>query len=135
MPLPRRVSPVMLAALAFVLGHLLLSVRYWYALPVLDGVAIGPADPDPWLRLTLVRDWLLSGDWYNHAVARTNAPIGGVLTPWTRPLDLVIAMLSALQPDTVELSLRLMRAALLLPWIWMKLVFPKIWHSKLTAGS
>ncbi len=82
----------------------------------------GPNDPDPWLRLVIVRDWLGGGDWFSHAVTRTNAPIGGITSPWTRPLDLAIAALVKLQPGDASLSTKLMRAAALLPALWMGLL-------------
>ena len=101
---------------------LVAAVRTWHALPPTPGIAIGTADPDPWLRLTLVRDWLTGGDWYSHAVARSDAPWGRTVSPWTRPLDLVIGFFTAVQPHTVDLSLRLVRAALLMPLLWMVLL-------------
>jgi hypothetical protein len=80
------------------------------------------SDPDPWLRLSLVRDWLSSGGWFDHIVHRSNAPEGGIATPWTRPLDLVIAGLVYLQPGDEALTVKLLRAAALLPFIWMSLL-------------
>lgn len=104
------------------LPHLLFMLSKWYAFPLDHGVPSGTSDPDPWLRMVLVRDWLVGGDWYSHLVPGTNAPFGGITSPWTRPLDMVIAALVYLQPESVELNLRIFRAALLLPWIWMTLL-------------
>jgi hypothetical protein len=106
--------------------HLIYAVSHWYTIPLHEGIPIGPIDPDSWLRLTLVRQWLTSGDWYNHTVPHANTPFTEPISPWARPLDVVIAALVKLQPDTVELNLRLMRAALLLPWIWMTLLLAGI---------
>lgn len=83
-----------------------------------DG-AIGLHDPDSWLRLTLVRDWLQGGSWYDHSYA-SNAPHGPVISPWTRALDVVIAGIAQLQGG--DLATRLVRTALVLPLIWMTLV-------------
>ncbi len=79
----------------------------------------GPNDPDPWLRLTLVRDWLEGGDWFDHRVARSNAPEADISSPWTRPLDLVIAAFVKLQPSDDALTVKLLRAAAALPLLWM----------------
>lgn len=119
-----------LGALALVLlPYLFFALGKWYSLPLdNNGTPIGPNDPDPWLRLTLVREWLTSGDWYSHAVPRTNTPLGGITSPWTRPVDIALALLTALQPETVELNLRLMRAALLLPALWMSLLLLGIYR-------
>jgi hypothetical protein len=73
-------------------------------------------DTDPWLRLTLVRDLLKTEQWYDHAVSRSNAPIGGIASPWTRPLDAVIIALSTVM--TGEDTTRLIKAALVLPMLW-----------------
>lgn len=89
----------------------------------------GPADPDPWLRLTLVRDWLMGGGWFDHSVARTNAPYGGITTPWTRPLDLVIAALVKIQPESFSLDARLLRAAAALPVLWVLLLMLGIFRA------
>jgi hypothetical protein len=108
--------------------HLIYALSHWYTIPLHEGIAIGPTDPDSWLRLTLVRQWLTSGDWYNHTVPHANTPFTEPISPWARPLDVIIAALVKLQPDTVELNLRLMRAALLLPWIWMTLLLAGIFR-------
>lgn len=82
-----------------------------------DGV-IGLHDPDSWLRLTLVRDWLQGGSWYDHSYA-SNAPNDPAVSPWTRPLDVVIAAIAQLQGG--ELTTRLVRTAIILPLLWMGL--------------
>lgn len=110
------------ATLIIALPYLLFALSKWYAIPLHDGVPIGQTDPDTWLRLTLVRDWLQGGSWYDHAVTHSNAPWGGSTSPWTRPLDLVIAGLASLQSESIDVSLRLMRASLLLPVLWMTLL-------------
>ena len=70
-----------------------------------------PYNPDVWLRLALVRDWLTGVDFYSHAVAQTNAPIGGITSHWTRPLDFLLAGLYKLMPSRDMPELRLMLAA------------------------
>ena len=110
------------ATLLIAVPCMLYALSKWYAIPLDDGIPVGQTDPDTWLRLTLVRDWLLGGSWYDHSVAHSNAPFTGSTSPWTRPLDMVIALMASLQPETVELNLRLMRASLLLPPLWMTLL-------------
>lgn len=78
----------------------------------------GPNDPDSWLRLTLVRAWMQGGDWYDHRITRSNAP-DGTTTPWTRPLDGVIATLVKAQPGDAPLDTKLLLAASALPVLWM----------------
>ena len=103
-------------------GLLVFGVRALFAWP---GTPFGSEaflwthDPDPWMRLNLVRDLLEHGRWYDHTLARSNAPMGGSLNGWTRPLDIVIAVLA--QTMTGDLTLRLIKAALLLPMIWATL--------------
>ncbi len=125
MPLLRfskRVPTVVWLLLLTSLPHLAYALMHWHQFPVRAGTFIAPNDPDSWLRLTLVREWLINGDWYNHLVPNSNAPWGGISSPWTRPLDMVIAGLVQLQPESVELNMRLLRASLLLPWLWMTLL-------------
>lgn len=76
-------------------------------------------DTDTWLRLTLVRDWLEGGSWYDHGMHRSNAPVGGTQSPWTRPLDVVIAALAL--PMEGDVTTRLIKAALVLPALWATL--------------
>lgn len=110
------------ATLLIALPCALFAVSKWAAIPLHVGVPVGQTDPDTWLRLTLVRDWLLGGSWYDHSVTHSNAPFAVGTSPWTRPLDMVIAAMTALQPESVDVSLRLMRASLMLPVLWMTLL-------------
>ncbi len=115
--------PVSLWALLLIPAvHLIYIISQWHHVPLRDGLPIGQTDPDTWLRLTLVREWLTGGDWYNHWVPRANAPFEASASPWTRPVDLVLAFFVYLQPKDIDLSLRIMRASLLLPWLWMFLL-------------
>lgn len=75
--------------------------------------ALGPDDPDPWLRLAQVREWLTGGDFFSHVVSRTNAPVGGISTPWTRPFDALLAFMAQIMPGDIDT--RLMLAAAWLP--------------------
>lgn len=81
--------------------------------PALDR-PLRPADPDVWMRLTSVRQWL-DGAFFDHAVKNTNAPAGGITTPWTRPLDALIALFYFFTPVALSANLRLMLAATWLP--------------------
>jgi hypothetical protein len=93
-----------------------------YRCSTLDQLPLGIPDPDPWLRLTLVRDWLQGGSWYDHEVHRGNAPFGGMVSPWTRPLDIVIALLAKAQFWAASIDAKLLRASFLLPVLWMTLL-------------
>lgn len=117
-----RISISWLTVIAIAMAHLAYALSKWVVIPLEDGLPIGQTDPDTWLRLTLVRDWLLGGSWYDHRIVSSNSPFGGTVSPWTRPLDLVIAAFTAIQPESVDISLRLMRASLLLPVLWMVLL-------------
>lgn len=119
--------PVPLAALLVIpIVHLVYVLSKWYHIPLHEGVPIGQTDPDTWLRLTLVREWLTGGDWHNHIVPRANAPFEAAASPWTRPVDVLLAFFVTLQPETVDINLRLMRASLILPWIWLTLLIAGI---------
>lgn len=88
----------------------------WPSDPVGSEAMRWSRDADPWLRLTLVRDWLEGGSWYDHGMKHSNAPEGGIESPWTRPLDVVIAGVAQLVDG--DRTVRFIRAALLLPGIW-----------------
>ncbi len=68
--------------LAHMAGHL--------ASPALGGFA----DGDGYLRVMRVEQWLRTGDWFDVSIPRLNAPYGDI-SHWTRPLDVLIAVLSA----------------------------------------
>ncbi|MBL8712231.1 MAG: GtrA family protein [Alphaproteobacteria bacterium] len=85
-----------------------------YAYPKLE-FPMNPADPDAWLRLTQVRQWLTGGDFFDHSVPRTNAPLGGISTPWTRPMDILLSAFYALMPSRLGMDVRLILAAAWLP--------------------
>jgi len=67
-----------------------------------EAVMWSHAIPIPWLRLTLVRDLLRTEQWHDHTVSRSNAPIGGITSPWTRPLDAVIIALSTVMTGRIQ---------------------------------
>ena len=70
---------------------------------------LSPPNPDSWLRLTIVRQWLTGSDFYSHLVA-TNAPVGGISSHWTRPLDIVLAVFVRLMPAS-GIDMKLLLAA------------------------
>ena len=78
---------------------------------------LGPFDPDPWVRLTQVRQWLTGGweNFYDHTVRNVNAPYGEVSTPWTRPLDILVSAFYFLTPHSLGVNVRLMLAATWMP--------------------
>ena len=79
---------------------------------------LNPPDPDVWVRLTEVRQWIagaLAGGFFDHGVRNTNAPLGGVTTPWTRPLDALLTLFYFFTPVKLAMNVRLMLAATWLP--------------------
>ncbi len=95
---------------------------YCWRIPGPPDFAVGTGDPDVLVRLGLVRDWLQGGGWYNHLVAGTNAPFGTV-SPWTRPMDVLLGFFTLIQPAAWPLRLRLLYAAGMVPVLlgWMML--------------
>jgi len=122
----KRIPVPLVALLIIPMMHLMYVLTKWYHIPLHDGVPVGQTDPDTWLRLTLVREWLMGGGWYNHLVPNSNAPMEAAASPWTRPVDVVLAFFVYLQPETIDINLRIMRASLLLPWLWMALLIAGI---------
>jgi hypothetical protein len=116
--LPRWVLPLF----ALVALYSILLFLRWHQMESQPGSIITPKDPDVWLRLSLVRDWLEGAGWYHHEIARTNAPFGGITTPWTRPLDIVIAAFASLQLDGT-FHHRLLVAAQWMPLLWLSLLY------------
>lgn len=87
------------------------------AFPALE-TPLRPANPDVWMRLASVRQWIsggLSGALFDHAVPNTNAPFGGISTPWTRPLDALLALFFFFTPVAFSVNIKLMLAATWLP--------------------
>lgn len=114
---------ICLGALLLAIGRVSLGLlESWHNLPPSFGTLVGSGDPDSWMRLTLVRDWLSGGSWYDHHLPRSNAPFLATTSPWTRPLDLAIALVAQLQPADIPLDTRLLRAALIMPLLWITLL-------------
>ena len=66
----------------------------WYFRPLQDLLLHGAmADPDDFLRLHEVQNWLAGQGWYDVSVPRMNPPEGGDLH-WSRLIDLPIALLT-----------------------------------------
>lgn len=74
-----------------------------------------PADPDVWMRLAQVRDWVTGGGFFDHIVHKTDAPYHDVATPWTRPLDALLALFYKLMPEGLSVDVKLMLASTWLP--------------------
>ncbi len=128
--LAHAVRRVPLAVWAILIALLPLLLHFFSTLanfPIGSGAPIGIHDPDSWLRLTLVRDWLSGGGWHDHSYA-SNAPFDAAQSPWTRPMDLVIALFTKLQFGGAELTTKLVRASLVLPLIWMVLMVSALLH-------
>ena len=49
---------------------------------------------DDAMRLVQVRDWLAGQSWFDTAHSRVDAPGGGVSTPWSRLMDLPLALVA-----------------------------------------
>ncbi|MCB1414892.1 MAG: hypothetical protein KDJ64_00605 [Nitratireductor sp.] len=84
----------------------------WYFRPLQDLLLHGAmADPDDFLRLHEVRNWLAGQGWYDVSVPRMNPPEGGDLH-WSRLIDLPIALLTVLLSPLVgaEMAARLAAA-------------------------
>lgn len=77
---------------------------------------LGPNDPDVWMRLNQVRQWLIGDDFLGHVVRNTNAPdIGTIEIHWTRPLDALLALGAWFAPRDFSVETRLMLSATWLP--------------------
>ena len=84
----------------------------WYFRPLQDLLLHGAmADPDDFLRLHEVQNWLAGQGWYDVSVPRMNPPHGGDLH-WSRLIDLPIALLTVLLSPLAgaELATRLAAA-------------------------
>lgn len=79
--------------------------------------AYGLPDPDILLRLTQVRQWVAGGlaGFFDHTVYNTNAGEGGAVTPWTRPMDIIVAAFRLLTPVGLPENTRLLAAAVWAP--------------------
>ena len=77
---------------------------------------LGPNDPDVWMRLNQVRQWLIGDDFLGHVVRNTNTPdIASVEIHWTRPLDALLAFGAWIAPRDFSVETRLMLSATWLP--------------------
>jgi hypothetical protein len=65
-------------------------------------------DSDVYIRLTKVRELIQGGSLYNHEVTATNAPYGGITTPWTHPLDFILIFLYQFTPSDFSIEKRLL---------------------------
>ena len=75
-------------------------------------------DPDDAMRMVQVREFLASGHWFDTTVPRLAGP-GGMLSHWSRLIDLPLALLMSLarlflSADNAELAVRLVWPFLLL---------------------
>lgn len=105
-------------------------------LDILAGKIVGPADPDTWLRLSQVRDWVTGSGFYNHQVAHTNAPFGGIETHWTRPMDALLSVFYAIAPHNLDVNAKLLFAANWLPaFLCLAAIACIARASRLQAGS
>lgn len=52
------------------------------------------AGTDTWLRLTIVKDLWVHGDWYNHQIENITSS-EGIFRSWTRPLDVLLLLTAA----------------------------------------
>jgi hypothetical protein len=61
---------------------------------LLSAGRLATSDPDTWLRLVIVKQLATGGGWYNHLIARIDPPLG-MVSPWTRPVDLLLLLFSS----------------------------------------
>lgn len=101
--------------LGMLLGYTLINYDYMLAWPSHD-VLISKIDPDIYLRLAKIRDFILSGDLYNRTVMAANAPYGGVETPWTHPVDFIVTVINQFMPSDFALEKRLLLSAVWYPF-------------------
>ncbi len=85
-------------------------------------VLISTLDSDVYLRLTKVRELMTDGNLYNHAVTATNAPYGGINTPWTHPLDFILIGLAQFTPSDMPIEKRLLLVSNWYPILIMGLI-------------
>lgn len=95
-------------------------------------VLISTLDSDVYIRLTKVRELMADGNLYNHSVVATNAPYGGIDTPWTRPLDFILIALAQFTPSDMPIEKRLLLVSNWYPLIIMGLI---IWGSLKAAET
>jgi hypothetical protein len=67
---------------------LIIAVGILLSLSAIPGVYVA-YNPDPYLRMVLAQQLWDSGNWFDHAIMRTNPPFG-IESPWTRPVDVLI---------------------------------------------
>lgn len=84
------VFPYALAAVVVVVVLLLVSLKC-----ALDpSIVLAMGDVDSWLRLSIISDLYHGTGWYDHTIERMNPPLG-MVTPWTRLVDVLMLMLTA----------------------------------------
>lgn len=83
---------------------------------------LGAIDADIYIRLTKVKELIQGGSLYDHAIIATNAPYGGVTTPWTRPLDFILVALYQFTPSDFTIEKRLLLTANWYPLIIVMLI-------------
>ncbi len=84
-------------------------------------------DTDSYTRLLRVRDLLETGNWFSDYYPHTNAPFGDTLH-WTRPLDVMIVVISA--PFALFLDLRTalhLGGVVLIPLTQLAAAFALMW--------
>lgn len=95
-----------------------LNLAAW---PSLD-VFLRTVDSDVYIRMTKVRELIQGGSLHDHIVAATNAPYGGISTPWTRPLDFILVALYQFSPADLSIEKRLLLVANWYPLLIVALI-------------
>lgn len=85
-------------------------------------IFLSTIDSDVYIRLTKVRELIHGGSLFNHDVIATNAPYGGIETPWTRPLDFILIALYQFTPADFSIEKRLLLVANWYPLIILTLI-------------
>ena len=126
-PLSHRLSPLFLCLL-FVLGV--------NALPVWiqpDTWTKTMQDPDGILRLVVVENLIQTGDWADHTIHRTNPPTGTV-TPWTRPVDVLLLAGYAPLRLIFDEKQALIGSAMIMPPLLFVLALALLWRWMVGQG-
>jgi len=80
-------------------------------------VTLTTVDSDVYLRLTKIREFIQDGNLFNHNIFATNAPYGGVETPWTRPVDFIVSFIYQFTSSDLSINKRLLLSAVWYPII------------------
>lgn len=82
--------PYLMAALAIALLLAMTSIKIHLHPEAIAAME----DPDSWLRLVMISDLYHGTGWYDHTIERMDPPLG-MVSPWTRPVDILVLTLAS----------------------------------------